>query len=72
MSRAEAESWRGRIATYGDTLARFAEHACQRPRYVVGFWPASGAYGGARLRDLGIPGDSAMVVEVQRRAEDIE
>ena len=65
MSRAEAESWRGRVASYGKTHAQFAEHACDRPRYGVGYWPASGLYGGARLRDLGIADDSAMVVEVR-------
>jgi hypothetical protein len=65
MTRAETEAWQGRTATYADTLARFAEHRCVGPRYEVGYWPASGTYGGAQLRDLGIPGDSAMVVEVQ-------
>jgi hypothetical protein len=65
MSQKERESWRGRGATYGDTLARFADHACQHPRYVVGYWPASGVYGGAHLKDLGIAADSAMVVDVQ-------
>jgi hypothetical protein len=65
LSRGEVESWRGRSATYDDSLARFAEHVCRRPRYVIGFWPASGVYGGRRLGDLGIGGDSAMVVEVQ-------
>ncbi|HSD30308.1 MAG TPA: hypothetical protein VLB49_00215 [Gemmatimonadales bacterium] len=65
ISQREAESWRGRIATYDDTLARFDAHRCARPRYTVGYWPASGVYGGARLQDLGISGDSAMVVDVQ-------
>jgi hypothetical protein len=69
MSRAEAGRWWGRIATYGDSLARFAEHRCARPRYMVGYWPASGVYGGARLRDLGIAGDSAMVVDVECPAQ---
>jgi hypothetical protein len=65
MSRTEAETWRGRVATYVDTVARFAEHSCRRPRYMVAYWPASGVYGGVHLRDLGIADDSAMVVEVQ-------
>jgi hypothetical protein len=69
MTRAEAAAWRGHIATYSDTLARFAEHRCERPRYLVGYWPASGVYGGAHLRDLGIAGDSAMVVEVRCPAQ---
>jgi hypothetical protein len=69
MSRTEVEGWRGRVAGYSDTLARFGEHACRRPRYAVGFWPASGKYGGASLRDLGISGDSVMVVEVQCPAQ---
>jgi hypothetical protein len=74
ISSAEARSWRGRVASYGDTLARFAEHSCARPRYTVAYWPVSGTYGGARLADLGIAADSAMVVEVscpsQRTGDD--
>jgi hypothetical protein len=69
MSRTEADTWRGRIATYSDTLAQFAEHSCHRPRYVVGYWPASGTYGGTRLSDLGIADDSAIVVEVECPAQ---
>jgi hypothetical protein len=69
MSLTEPAGWRNRVATYDDTLARFAEHACRQPRYTIGFWPASGVYGGARLRDLGIAGDSAMVVDVQCPAQ---
>lgn len=69
LSRTEAASWRGRSATYSATLARFAAHSCRRPHYTVGYWPASGRYGGARLSDLGIAADSAMVVEVQCPAQ---
>lgn len=64
LSRAQAASWRGRIATYSDTLARFAGHSCSRPRYTVGYWPANGLYGGASFADLGLSGDSAMVVDI--------
>jgi hypothetical protein len=64
LSHAEAASWRGRIATYSDTLARFAEHSCLRPRYAVTYWPANGLYGGASFADLGLRGDSAMIVVI--------
>jgi len=64
LSRAEVASWRGRVAIYSDTLARFAEHSCSRPRYTAGYWPANGSYGGATFADLGLRGDSAMVVDI--------
>jgi len=64
LSRAEAASWRGRVAAYSDTLAQFADHSCSRPRYTVGYWPANGVYGGASFADLGLSGDSAMVVDI--------
>lgn len=69
LGQAELASWQGRIATYSDTLAGFAGHVCRSPRYAPGFWPGSGLYGGARLVDLGIAGDSVMVVEVRCLAE---
>lgn len=64
LSRAEVASWHGQLATYSDTLARFAEHSCSRPRYSVAYWPANGLYGGATFAALGLVGDSAMVVEI--------
>jgi hypothetical protein len=64
LSRAEAESWRGRAAIYSDTLAQLAEHSCTRPRYTVQYWPAGGMYGGASFATLGLAGDSAMVVDI--------
>ena len=65
ISRADAESWRGRTATYAQSAVRFAENSCKSPRYGVSYWPASGVYGGARLVDMGIAADSAMVIEVR-------
>jgi hypothetical protein len=65
LSPAETESWLGRIAIYGDTIARFAEHSCAHPAYMVDYWPADGSYGGARFADLGLAGDSAMVVVIR-------
>ena len=66
ISPGEAASWRGRAAGYSESVAHFADNTCDRPRYEVAYWPAGDAvYGGARLGDLGIRGDSAMVVEVR-------
>lgn len=65
MGAADAAAWRERTATYGDSLVRFADVACRSPRYGVAYWPADGQYGGARLADMGITGDSALVIEVR-------
>lgn len=65
MTPAEADAWRGRTATYRHSLARFADHSCKDPRYSTGYWPADGRYGGASLLQLGVTGDSALVIEVQ-------
>ena len=65
ISRAEADAWRGRIATYENSLVRFAENSCKGPRYNVGYWPATGLYGGARLTDWGITADSALVIDLE-------
>jgi hypothetical protein len=65
MSPAEASAWRGRSATYENSVARFAGNSCQHPRYNVDHWPANGRYGGTRLADVGVTGDSALVIEVQ-------
>ena len=69
LRTAELAKWHGRSVTYSDTLAGFDDHVCRRPRYVPSYWLASGVYGGARLLDLGIPGDSAVIVEVRCLAE---
>jgi hypothetical protein len=65
IHRAEADTWRGRTASYEDSVARFADKSCERPRYNVSYWPATGLYGGARLTDLGVTADSALVIEVR-------
>lgn len=65
IGRAEADAWRGRTATYGDSWARFANNSCNDPRYGVGHWPATGLYGGARLADIGVAADSVLVIEVR-------
>ena len=69
MTRAEADAWRGRTATYQRSLARFADHSCASPHYHAAYWPADGRYGGARLWQFGVTGDSALVIEVQCRAQ---
>jgi hypothetical protein len=35
----------------------------------VGHWPANGRYGGASLADIGVTGDSVLVIEVQCPAQ---
>src|SRR6266536_1193968 len=65
ISRAQAAAWRGRFALYSDSLVRIGAASCRSPRYNVGYWPATGIYGGARLKDFGIHADSALVVEVR-------
>ena len=67
MSRTEADAWRGRTARYQPSLARFAHHSCWSPRYSAGYWTADGRYGGARLWQFGVTGDSVLVIEVQCR-----
>lgn len=69
MSRPEADAWRGRTATYEDSAVRFADTSCKGPRYSVGYWPATGLYGGARLADLGVTADSVLVIEVRCPAQ---
>lgn len=69
MSRTAAESWRGRAALYEDSIARFGEHSCKRPRYIADYWPGEGVYGGARLKDLGIRDDSALVIDIECPSE---
>ena len=65
ISPAEADAWRGRTATYENSLVRFAENSCRDPRYNAGYWPATGIYGGAHLTDLGITADSALVIDLE-------
>ena len=65
MSPGEASAWRGRTATYEGSKARFADKSCRSPRYSVGYWPADGRYGGASFADIGLTGNSAMVIEVR-------
>lgn len=65
IGQTAADAWRGRSGQYSDTLARFHDSSCRKPRYATGYWPASGSYGGARLTELGISADSVLVVEVR-------
>lgn len=69
LSPGEADAWRGRTATYQRSWARFADHACPMPRYHPDHWPAGGRYGGASLQQLGVTGDSALVIEVRCRSQ---
>jgi hypothetical protein len=64
LARAQAAAFRGRPAFYSDSLVRIGGTVCRGPRYNIGYWPATGLYGGSRLRDFGIRADSALVVEV--------
>ena len=61
----EWNKWWGKSAVYSRASARFADAACKDPVYNVSRWPSSGIYGGARLRDLGIRGSYALVIEVR-------
>lgn len=65
LTRAQADAWRGRPALYSDSLVRIGGTVCRRPRYNVAYWPSTGVYGGSRLEDFGIRGDSALVVQVE-------
>ena len=65
VGAAEARAWFGRQVVYGDSLVRAGGSSCADPRYGIGYWPANGRYGGARLSDFGIRADSAMVVDVR-------
>lgn len=65
VSAEDAARWLGTVATYSGTRAQFAGNTCEKPNYVVDYWPASGIYGGVRLVDLGISAGSVMVVDVQ-------
>lgn len=69
INPSEARAWRGRTATYQNSLARFADDSCQSPRYSTGHWPAEGRYGGASLAQLGVSGDSALVIEIQCKTQ---
>ena len=64
FTHAQADAWRGQLAFYSDSVVRIGGTVCRAPRYEVGYWPATGIYGGSRLKDFGIRGDSALIVEV--------
>jgi hypothetical protein len=64
LARAQAAAFRGRPAFYSDSLVRISGTVCREPRYKIGYWPATGFYGGSRLKNFGIRADSALVVEV--------
>jgi hypothetical protein len=64
LAPAQASAFRGRRAFYSDSLVRIGGTVCRGPRYNVDYWPATGLYGGSRLKDFGIRADSALVVEV--------
>ena len=65
LTQPAADAWRGRTASYLDTIAGFPDNSCTNPRYNIGHWTAEGRYGGVRLIDLGIKEDSALVVEIR-------
>ena len=65
MTSRQWNAWWGKSAVYTKSTARFGDSACTAPVYNVSRWPASGIYGGARLKDFGIRAASTLVIEIR-------